>query len=373
MISYQYSIDAATLQNWAPGTLHAYQKLDSAYEPMPGIENTVVGYLLDEVYDLPAMVETDYYELRLSFLNYDKLCTDGLTIQLAQDAPQQPHLIELTLCDQATCSLDTPGGVAAVDSQTGKIDDYTKATVLVHRTTNGTQTAGSYSYLIALSPPKDSNMATWLKGTKGTYAVDGKTIDPTTETTINLPILLQVKITVDNRDAIELLGTDLPPIVLNQPYQATLTAQKGQPPYAWSVEESNFPDGLTWSSNGSTYCLSGTVAEGTDGAAYSCTVKVASNKSVVMKATRQPISIALSPSDAQKSNFDWNKLASIASFAPIILLIGAVVWVRKRWSQVTDEDVTTITQRLTARMILLELIPLPSILLCLRKTNSTVE
>lgn len=49
---------------------------------------------------------------------------------------------------------------------------------------------------------------------------------------------------------VEILNTSLPAGTVNYPYQATLSAMGGLPPYSWSVIQGSLPQGLTLNSNG---------------------------------------------------------------------------------------------------------------------------
>jgi len=333
-------------QPWAPGALVDYQPLDSAYEPKPGYLNTQLGYKVDKVFELQSLVETDYYELRLSIINY--VLPDGvdsLSIVLAKDAPQQPHLIEFEKCTVKTCGEGTGGySISHEDNaETGlsHIEDLRKATVLVRGATGETQIAGFHHYVAAVTPA--------IKATRTRYSVDdkGKTVEGPAET-VDVPLLFEFKIMMDSRDAIELSGTEWPPAVLDRPYRAHVSAQRGIRPYTWTlVTAGGLPDDLKWGTDGTN---SYGITDGTlglnalrPGTVCAPVIAVTNAPKAVMKPSVLSLSVSIAqPEQESKQVTDWMTwVFDGLAVTPIALLAMRWLW-NKGKDKLSDDGKDTV-------------------------------
>jgi hypothetical protein len=279
----------------------AYQQLDEAGLPQAGLANAMVGILIDKGFELPGLVETDFYEVRLSLTNFASIDSAGLTLSLAIDDARQPGLVVLAQPDPSrqTCAYDANGGNGPDPATMTQIGDYRSASVLVRGATGETQNVGQKTYYLAVTPKTPARVIAASKTVYKPAATAGKFVPDGTATTVQVPILMRVPIQMDSRDALELSGASWNPAVRGKVYSASVTAQKGQQPFVWRVLKSDLPGGLSWDQvNGQaaqegvdysvsgkvTFGVSGTVDAGADpGTTYQPVLRVMSDKSVVMK------------------------------------------------------------------------------------------
>lgn len=316
----EWTIEGATWK-WSSGSIVDYQPLGPDYEPRAGYENTAIGYLFDEVYRLPDLVETDYYEVRLTIDNYDKISgkvEEGLTIALAKDAPQQTHLIEFIRSTIATCTANTGGWAVTNPDTEGRIVDLSKATVLVQGTSGETQVTGFHHYVMAVTPG--------ITAKRTRYDKDGEVVGTENEA-VEIPILVPFKIMMDSRDPIELSGTEWPPLVQTRRYSARVTAQRGTPPYRWELlDNDELPTELQWKETGNhSYGVSGSIPKpcAHPGSVFAPVIRVSSAPSVVMKPLAQTLFVTVAqPEQEGKEATDWVLFAAqLITNVPLFIVL----------------------------------------------------
>lgn len=325
-----------------------YQQLDWAANPQPGIEHTVIGIVVNNprdpdkngIYELPQSVETDFYNVRLSLLDYsvwgkDSQGNEGATITLATD-DGQPHLLELQSFDPSqaggknSCPYGATTGTGPDPAVMTKVGDFSKSTALVRVTTGETQVAGFHHYTFAVVP---KNPGSVVSVSRQIYKTDGTPDGPAT--TVTVPFLQHVRLLIDSRDALEVSGTSWPTAVIGKQYQAQLSAMKGQPPYTWRIlVDDQRPDGLSWTGNATvgqdvsnvvTFGVSGSVSDKTSqGTTYSPTLRVTNDRSVVMSPYLFSGSITVAqPEQAGKSTWESAvALATILGGAALLCQLG---------------------------------------------------
>jgi hypothetical protein len=227
--------------------LKAYQTLDEAGLPQAGLQNASIGVLIEHPFELPGLVETDFYETRMSLLDYGVLNSDGLDITLAIDDARQPGLLALFQPPAATCTIH-PDGTYGPDTEiTTLVPDYTKASVLVRGATGETQVVGMKNYYFSVCPKSGSGFFEITKTIyKSSNSNNDSFIEDGTPTTMRVPILMRMPILMDSRDALELSGTNWMPAVRGKPYAAEVTAMKGQQDFIWRIFNGDRPKGLEW-------------------------------------------------------------------------------------------------------------------------------
>jgi hypothetical protein len=353
----------------APGFLagskaKAYQQLDEAGQPQAGLANAMVGILSPKPFELPGLVETDFYEVRLSLRDYTAILP-GLRFSLAIDDTRQPGLITLAdpLSTNAQCAYDPAGGNGPDAATMTRIGDYTKASVLVRGATGETQNVGQKTYFLAVASKTTSGVFSGTKtiykpaATAGEYVVDG------TAQTLDLPILMRVPIQMDSRDALELSGTSWAPAVRGKVYSASVTAMKGQQPFVWRILQSDLPSGLAWQkvagndpavntdiqqSGLVTFGITGTVDAGADpGSTHQPVLRVMSDRSVVMKpvVASPQITVDEPETEGKLAGEVSNVLAAVVSALAAVgsFIVTIVLWrkdkAREEKQQSSDDGI----------------------------------
>jgi hypothetical protein len=338
---YTYAAPATETNYFAArAKLKSYQQLDEAKQPQAGLENCLVGVLAATTFELPSLVEKNFYEVRLSLTDYNKIDTGGLSLDLAIDDAGQPGLFSLAQADAAKSSKDATTGEGPNADVIQQIPDFTKASVLVRGASGEAQEVGFKHYYLAVSP------TTTGKGVTVTRTIYTPTSDGTayvvagTASTVSVPILMHVQIEMDSRDALDVSGTTWAPAFRGKNYDAAVTAMKGQPPYTWRILNDAKPKGLNWSSgiNASgdsvgvaSAGVSGTVdTEETPGTTYNPSIRLMSDKSCVMKPIVASLQILISEPDLiRKSAMDVTNSIStaIAGFTAIAAgLLTYLLW-----------------------------------------------
>jgi hypothetical protein len=341
--------------------LKPYQELDEAGLPQVGLKHNAVGVLTDQPFELPSMVETDFYEVRLSLLDYDKISSSGLSIALAIDDARQPGLI--ALCPpglgDGICPYDAEGGNGPDVEVMKKIGDYTRASVLVRGTTGETQVVGHKTYYFALSPKARAGFFAATKtvykpsATSGVFEIDG------VPSSVEIPVLLRVPIQMDSRDALEASGDSWEAATRGKTYTARVTAMRGQQPFTWRVMKDDKPAGVNWDHAATagkdisaaglvSFGLTGTIgSDQSPGTTYQPIIRVMSDKSCVMKPLCINPQITIAEPDTQGrstieiTNTVAGALAGLAGVAA--LLMGFVLWkkdvAREKKKELKDKSI----------------------------------
>lgn len=327
--------------------LKDFQLLDEANLPQSGAGNTMVGVLAAGSFELPSLVETDFYEVRLSLLDYAGISTTGVDIQLAIDDARQPGLITLAQPSSTTmsCPYDPVGGNGPDDPTMAKIGDFSKASVLVRGATGETQNVGQKTYYFSVVPKGSAGLFSVNKtiykpsATAGEYTVD------VASTSISVPILMRAPLQMDSRDALEASGTLWNNAVRGKSYNATITAMKGQQPFSWRLLKNNLPSGLSWtpsmvegqdaSAPGMiSLSVSGIVKDDALNNVYQSSVRILSDKSVVMKPLVVSPQLYVSEPETQgRSSIDYQ--ANIGMWAGLGLevlglVLGGIFFFKER-------------------------------------------
>ncbi|MDI9239907.1 hypothetical protein QLQ15_13425 [Lysobacter sp. LF1] len=334
-------------------TLKSYQQLDTDGIPQLGLANACVGVLDASAYELPGLVETDFYEVRMSLTAFSGIDPAGLRLDLAIDDPRQPGLIAFAQPIDTTCPYDGEGGNGPDTSVMSAIGDFTKASALVRGTTGETQVVGHKSYHVSALPRTDAKR---LTVTRTLYAPngDGSFTVVGTGTQVEVPFLLHVPIEMDSRDALEIVGGTWMPAARGKQYSAAITATRGQQPFTWRILQDSKPGGLNWSESPVapsldiqkpglvTLKLSGTVDSGTDpGSTFQPIVRVMSDRSCVMKpAIASPQLTVVEPDTENKQAAEVANVVStvVAAVAAIgSILVGIVIY-KKQVARETKKE-----------------------------------
>lgn len=322
--------------------LRTYQQLDADGIAQVGLANSCVGILDANAYELPGLVEADFYEVRMSLTKFSAIDSAGLCLELAIDDARQPGLIALAQPTARTCPYDPNGGNGTDTSVMSAIVDFTLASALVRGATGETQVVGQKRYhFSALQRTATAR----LMVTRTIYEPDGATaFKPVgTATTMEVPFLLRVPIQMDSRDAIEISGGSWMPAARGKQYSGAITAMKGQQPFIWRILHDDKPKGLSWSQTPTppssdiqqdglvTLMLSGKVDGGTNpGNTYQPIVRVMSDHSCVMKpviATPQ-LTIVEPETENKKAVEIANVASTVAAALAAIgsILVGVVIY-----------------------------------------------
>jgi hypothetical protein len=366
--TYDTKSPPTTLTLPANTTLKTYAPLDEALQPKTGLGDTAVGLLNAGTFELPGLVETDYYEVRMSLLDYTKVDAGGLDIALAIDDANQKKLVRLypPTTTQATCvytikdqdNKDQPVyGMGPDPEVVTSVPDFTKASVLVRGATGETQNVGDHDYYFSVAP----------KGKKGFFSVNRTIYKPSSSktgcyelvssSTADVPILLHVLIHMDSRDALEVTGATWAPAVRGRNYSAGISALKGQMPYSWRLLNDALPAGLGWQPSGlkkdadlrqtglTTVSAQGQVGT-TDlpGTVFQPAIRIMSDKSCVMKPiiVNPQVVVAEPETEGRKpiemTNMSMAIIGSISGF--VLGVVGAVFLFRDRSLSKKDLDIS---------------------------------
>lgn len=343
--------EAATIRFPAKSRAKAFQALDEARRIMPGGLNTQVGILLDTSCELPALVETDFYEVRVSATGLRGPLASGVRFALAIDDLEQPRLLSL----QQPESKDTKPPVKYADHGIGPdadvrkaVPDFSKASVLVRGASGETQNVGHKDYYFSVLPV---NTSAWVQATRsiygarddGTYAKEGDSVD------LLIPLLLHVPIEMDSRDALELSGDQWIPASRGKKYTGRITAHYGQQPFTWRVLEDSLPAGLHWDQNLAvqtdlseagllSFGVSGSIADSEDpGNTYQPRIRVMSDGSCVMKPAYAAPQIAIAEPDLENRGA-WEVSNAIVTAVSGLMSVAALVISALAFKRDVDAD-----------------------------------
>ncbi len=366
LFTYAAPVAPATEKHFFPAgaKLKSYQQLDEAGLPQGGLSNAVVGVLSAKAYELPGLVETDFYEVRLSLTDFASLLDDtgqavaGLSITLAIDDAMQRKLIRLAQNSSSTnCTYSATTGDGPDQAVAKLIGDYTKASVLVRGATGETQNVGQKDYYFAVSPKSKAGFVpVTMTAYKPSGEPDGSFVQDGAPSKVLVPILLHIPIQMDSRDALELAGNTWAPAARGRKYAGRVTAMKGQQPFAWRLLTDDKPPGLTWEPAATvgtdistagliSFGLTGTVnSDANPGDTYQPAIRIMSDKGCVMKpiVANPQITIAEPETEMKVANEIANTVSTVAAaIAAIASIVMGVVIYKKQTAREKNEGSKT--------------------------------
>lgn len=278
-----------------PGEFIVYHQLDAKSKPLKTDASLKVGWLVSKSVDLLTMIESDYYQLRLTLGNWYCYDQKGINISLAQDDAATPGLVTLTPASQSTCAANTGGA-------NSQVTDFTKASTLISLSGSATGKALAYRFELSgkTTAPNnaDGSHMGFLSATLRFLAKDGS--DKVPSRVVQIPIVLNVNLPIDIKASLMMDGSDTMPLAYpGKSYKGKLTATGGVPPYVWKTTGTPAPSGLSWDvatddPNRATYALQGTFGTSIAEPLYSTKVSVQSNPgNAVSKVLEKPVTVAI--------------------------------------------------------------------------------
>jgi hypothetical protein len=277
---------------------------------------------------LPEMVERDYYQLRLSFTDWDFFDKAGIDIALQADDPKLPGLIAFKTPTASTCPVGSGGG----DSQ---IADFTKATTFLYEA-RPSPDRGGCEYRLKLKGK--SKPGFFQASVLYNQWLPPKVMDVVMLVQARMAIYILPEVTVKGAQT-------MPNMYVGQPYRARLAATGGLVPYEWSpADDGSLPDGLEWSvaetdHNGGTFVLQGTPSGIEAGTTISTWVTVQANRNTgVTQRRRIPVNIAVK-NTLQQSPAPFAAIVggALAAGGVILALLGVGLYAWRNRSKV-DTD-----------------------------------
>ena len=332
--------------------LKAYQQLDEGRHWQFGLENTLVGVLAPEGYELPEAVETESYEVRLSLLDYDKLRTDGLRIDFAIDDALQKTLVALDpprAYDPTKDAFDWTAYTGPAAEVVTAVPDFTRASTLVRSTAGETQVTGHKTYYFAIRPKTFDGFFQVTRTLYEPSATDPHRYQQVgAPTIIDVPVLLRFPLEMSSVSEIQLTNAVWVPATRGKDYSARIQVlQGGKQPFVWGLVNAGdistyTPPDLEWDVVGKTgsavgkdiqskgmvsFGLAGTVATGAGpGTVYSPAIRVRSAPTVVMNVTKvNPQIVITEPELAGKVALEIF-LAIVAGIELLGLVIAALTF-----------------------------------------------
>lgn len=356
-----FAFDAATPPTYAfpaGATLKAYQQLDATGRPQAGLGHARVGVLSPAAFPLPAMVRNDYYSLRLSLTGHAALDADGLRIGLAIDDAAHPGILALlppTAAD-AQCPYDPNTGGGQDPAASPRIEDYTKASVLVRGARAGILPKGTNTYCFSVAPGASDGFFQATRtiykpsATAGTFELDGS------PATVPVPALMRVSLPFGACDDFTLVNATWPTAIPGKSYGAQVSARGGMQPFAWRIlcTSGLMPGGLDFTAYtddsgakatprpGIDFGAKGLVdvrvsgivsADAVPGSVFSLTLRAMGEKgSVTRPALALPTIVTGTPETESKTTTEvanWKEYL-IAASAAVAIIIGFFIYRKAR-------------------------------------------
>lgn len=329
---------AAEIRFPAKSRAKGFQALDEARHVMPGALNAQIGILLDTSCELPALVETDFYEVRMSATGLRGPLASGVRFALAIDDLNQPRLLSLQQPESKDTKPPAKNAELGIgpDADVKKaVPDFSKASVLVRGATGETQNVGHKDYYFSVLPVNTSG---WVQATRSIYTAmeDGTHVKQGDSVDLLIPLLLHVPIEMDSRDALELSGDQWVPASRGKKYTGRITAHYGQQPFTWRVLEGTLPAGLQWDQNLAaqtdlseagllSFGVSGSISDSEDpGNTYQPRIRVMSDKSCVMKPAHAAPQIVIAEPDLENRGA-WEVSNAIVTAVSALISVASMI------------------------------------------------
>lgn len=302
-----------------PGRLVAYHGLDANNQPLSTDASLMVGWRVTQPLTLLEMIESNYYQMRLSFTDWRSCDNNGMTIALAQDDPTVRSFITLTQAISPICPAGSGGSGSS-------IADFTKATTLISANSAASGTA-TREYLLQLSSKSSVSDNSAQSHNGFLYAtlsfLDQNGANKLPAQTVLIPMLISIELPINIAPPLIVTGADtVPSAYSGQTYSATLTASGGKTPYQWNVVTAPL-SGLNWATGGdASFVLSGTVDSSTVLGTYTTAVAVQSdtNSNSVSQPMKVNVSLTVAPT--------WELIAgaTLASVAIFVCAVGGIYY-----------------------------------------------
>ena len=322
-------VQASDIYAVPPGHFVTYHALDANNHPLGTDVSLRVGWLIDKPLNLLSMVEADYYQLRLTFSDWDIYDRAGIHVALARDDAQVPGFISLFTASGSNCAPGSGGASAPVA-------DFTRASTLViaNACASGRSTR---SYRLELSGKSTSQDNTagdhngFLCARLLFKTSDGAEKMPARAVTI--PLLVDADLPIDIRQPLEITGAQtFMDGYIGCSYKQDITVSGGVPPYVWTLPSAP-QAGLSWTvsedAERSSCSLHGTVDGGVSpGTRYSTQLIVLSDTQNVVSRAEFP-SVAFTLKERQKEpGIGWGGWLGVAS--AVLTLGGAGALLARR-------------------------------------------